>query len=115
MRFLEIQQAWLVISLAETSSGDRTLLEQAKAMLAANAFVIFDAEGLAFNSFQIGEILNVVQDFEKRWERHPHALGVINLSPEVRWVFERAKVDEVLPIFSTLSEAMQGISTLNTG
>jgi len=115
VRFLEIQRAWLVIKLAETSSGGRTLLEQAKAMLAANAFVIFDAEGLAFTSFQIGEIVNVVRDFKEQWERHPHALGVINLSPPARRVFETTKVDMVLPIFSNLSEAMQRISISNTG
>ena len=91
------------------------MLEQAKAMLAANAFVIFDAAGLALNSFQIGEIMNVVRDFEKQWERHSHALVVINLSPEVRWVFETAKMDKVLTVFNNLSEAMQSISATKSG
>ena len=115
MRFLGIQRAWLVIKLAEASSGDLTLLEQAKAMLAVNAFVILDAEGVYFTSFQIGEIMNVVREFQEQWGHDPHAVGVINLSPMARRVFETAKVDQVLPIFSNLSEAMQGISSANTG
>ena len=115
VRFLGIQRAWLVIKLAEASSGDRTLLEQAKAMLAVNAFLILDAEGVVFTSFQIGEIMNVVRDFQEQWGRDPHAVGVINLSPMARRVFETAKVDQVLPVFSNLSEAMQSISTVNTG
>jgi len=115
MSFLEIQQALLIIKLSETSSGNRTLLEQAKAMLATNAFVILDAEKLAFTSFHIGEIINIVRDLEKQWEGLPHALTVINLRPEVRRLFETAKVDKVLPVFRNLSEAMQSILTSNTG
>ena len=115
MRFLEIQRAWLVIKLAEATSGKRTLLEQAKAMLAVNAYVILDAEGLVFTSFQLGEIMNVVREFQEQWGRDPHALSLINLSPMARRVFETAKVDKVLPIFSNLSEAMRSISIANSG
>jgi anti-anti-sigma regulatory factor len=106
MNFLQVGQTGTVVKLSLTHKSGDPLVEQALSLLAQNPFIVVDVGGIAFGSMQIGELVNLERSFEKTWNGTYHRLGLINLSPEGRKVFSNSKLDDLLPVYDSLADAL---------
>ncbi len=110
MNYLKLDQACTLLRLRLSSNSDSALAEQAAAHIGQNPLLVLDATGLSFNSMQIGELLNIWNQFKSHWAGRAHSLALINLTPQAWEVFKTAKLSEVFQIYETLGDALDGFA-----
>lgn len=104
--YLKVDLACTVIKLAETTDGNTPLVDQVAAYLAQNKYLVLDAEGINFTSMEIGELVNLANDFCKAWEGNACYIGIVNLTSSAATVFSITKLDRIFPRFDSVSAAL---------
>lgn len=103
---LKIDLACTVIRLSSSRLEEATLVEQAEPYLAQNRYLVLDAGGINFSSMEIGELMNLADDFHKAWAGKACYIAVSNLTPSAKEVFSMTKLDQIFPTFGSISEAL---------
>ena len=114
MKFIQVKQACALFKLDETPHPGLPLLDQVGPLLEQNAFVILDCEEIELSSLIMGEFVNVLRHLEEKWRGRAHGMALVNLSPSARKMFETTKIEQMLPIYNKISDAMDHFSRLKT-
>lgn len=112
MKFVQVKQASALFKLEETSHLGLPLLEQVGPLLEQNPFVILDCEGIELSSLIIGEFVNVLRHLNDKWRDRAHGMALVNLSPPARQMFETTKIDQMLPVYNNIPDAMHHFSQM---
>ena len=109
--YLKVDLACTVIKLAQTSKGDTPLVDQVEDLLAQNKYLVLDAEGINFTSMEIGELVNLADDFCKAWEGRACHMGIVNLTSSASASFAATKLDRIFPQFDSVTAALHHFQT----
>ncbi len=114
MKFIQVKQACALFKLEETPHPGLPLLDLVGPLVEQNAFVILDCEGIELSSLIIGEFVNVLRHLNDKWQDRAHGMALVNLSPPARQMFETTKIDQMLPVYNNIPDAMRYFSRLKT-
>lgn len=103
---LQVDLACTVIRLSQASLDGSPLVDQVEPILGQNRFLVLDAGGINFTSMEIGELVNLADDFYKSWEGKARHIAMINLTPSAETTFSITKLDKIFPNFSSVSAAL---------
>lgn len=106
MDFLEITSGCTVVKLRKSSDQGGSLEEQANKYLTQNPFLLFDVSNIEFTSMNIGELVNLIGEFDKIWGSALHRIGLLGLNQTGKTIFDRTGLAEQLPNFDSVSEAL---------
>ena len=94
---LKVDSACTVIRLSQATMDIAPLVDQVKPYLAQNSNLVLDAHGISFTSMEIGELVNLANDFLKAWKGKACHLAIVNLSPSSQSVFAVTKLNKISP------------------
>ena len=104
---LQVGGACTVLRLAQVTGDGTPLVDQAGPYLENSSNLLLDADDMIFSSLQLGELVNLAQEFDKRWDGTSHCFGMINLPGTAKRILEETGLDKVFKPFDSLSEAMK--------
>lgn len=111
MKFLNVNQAGMLIQLNYQSSSGQSLSEQCRPYMSQLPYLIFDVENLHFTSMMLGEFASMIKLFDEIWSGRPHGILLINATDSTTKSIKIAKMDKWIKPFAETSEALQYLAS----
>lgn len=104
-----------ILRLSQKNLDSPPLVDQAASCLAQSNHLIVDLAGVDPTSMDIGELVNLADEFYKVWEGKACYMGVVNLTPAAQSSFSVTKLDRVFSCFDSVSAALDHFSKESIG
>lgn len=105
MTVLQIAGGATIVQVSQLSQSSLSIEDQAAPLLSQNPLLILNVEEISFSSMQIGELINLAKNFDSIWDSRSHSIGLLNLSPRSREIFEKTQLDQVFDLYDSISDA----------
>ncbi len=109
MKTLNCEVACTMLRLAESSVTGQPLVEQVHEIIESCPNIVLDVEGIQFTSMLLGELANLAKKFEQIWEDRQHSICMTHVEPASQRVLTTVKFDRLIPIASSMDEAVQWV------
>lgn len=112
MKFLQVSTRATVLKLTSVDGPTTIMEEQAAPFLTQNPLLVLDVGGLAFSSWEIGELVNLAKRFSAHWDTRVHRIGVVNVSEAALAVFQATRLETIFEKYHSLSDALERFAAL---
>lgn len=112
---LNVDLVFTILRLSQRTLDSPPLVDQAAPNLAHNNHLIVDLSGIDLTSMDIGELVNLADEFCKAWEGKACYMAVVNLTPAAQSIFSVTKLDRVFQCFDAVSNALDHFSKESPG
>ena len=104
-----MEKKYVIIKLSINGEYGSSLLEQLSGLLSIYPKIIFDMEGINFNSMHLGEMINLYNAFKEIWKNEDSEVILVNVTDFSKEVFLRTKLNQIFHLHNSISDATQSI------
>ena len=112
MNYLNFTSAAVALRIAQSDAGQGTLLDQVAPFLTLTPGLILDIEGVLLTSMAIGELVNVVKEYQRQWEDRFYGLFLVHVSDRNWQTLVTAGLTELIRPFPSADAAWHAIEKL---
>ena len=112
MNYLNSTSAAVALRITQSDAGHGTLLDQAAPFLTLTPGLILDIEGVLLTSMAIGELVNVVKEYQRQWGIRFGGVYLVHVSERNWQTLVTAGLTELIRPFPSADAAWQAFEKM---